>query len=351
MRHVLIVNDALSLGRLLKTTLSTLDPTIPVIVVSSVEDAILEGTRYPLDLLITDIQIQEIQRVDLINRIRSRQPDLRVIVIGGIFDDAHSKQVRALDADAYFTKPLNIPEFTAAARRFLGLDDSKEYQIGSEKDSEKRKPTPNLVDVLSGFRHRIGSRAVLLAGGNGKIQAQAGNVDEKSFQRWTPGILSAIDASTHLSHGLGKAVSESVIYSTGDNYDLMITPIYDVVLLAVLEKNSSTRHAQIFEELIEVRGVLEHIFREIGLASYSSSLSSREVTNGEEVTSSLGDLSISEDLSTLFEKIGGSVNKKQVDTFWESQPGQSTVEPNEPDTLSYDQAHRLGFTPEDSEEN
>ena len=55
MKHVLIVDDALDLGRLLQTALVMLDPAMPVVVVPSAEEAILEATRHQLDLLITDL--------------------------------------------------------------------------------------------------------------------------------------------------------------------------------------------------------------------------------------------------------------------------------------------------------
>jgi len=355
MRHVLIIDDALSLGRLLKTALSSLDSTMPVVVVSSAEDAILEGTRYPLDLLITDIQIQEILRVDLIGRIRSRHPDLRVIVIGSIFDDERSKQVKALDADAYFNKPLNIPEFTAAARRFLGLGDVGEFQAEIGEDSQTRStPTPQLVDVLTDFRRRSGALAVVLLDENGKILIQAGYLEEETYQRWIPEIMSAANVSYHLSRTLGKVVPENVMYFTGDNYHLVLTPVFTLVLLTVLEKNTLRRQqAFIFEETLKITKTLGSIFRDLGMESYPSAVSITELEESpaaEEIVTSAKNQVTTEDLSSLFAREGENKGTRQADSFWESLPGESPFESNEPDTLSFDQAQRLGFTPEESEE-
>jgi CheY-like chemotaxis protein len=56
MKHVLIVDDALDLGRLLQSALATLDIKVKTVVVPSAEEAILEAAHHPIDLLVTDIR-------------------------------------------------------------------------------------------------------------------------------------------------------------------------------------------------------------------------------------------------------------------------------------------------------
>ena len=56
-KRVLIVDDAMELGRLLMAALSTLEDKPDVTLVPSAEEAVLEAAHRPVDLMITDIRL------------------------------------------------------------------------------------------------------------------------------------------------------------------------------------------------------------------------------------------------------------------------------------------------------
>ena len=84
MKHILIVDDALEIGRLLQSALATLDMKIKTMVVPSAEEALLEAAHYPIDLLVTDIRLPGLSGTDLVRKMRSLHPALKVIMITGM---------------------------------------------------------------------------------------------------------------------------------------------------------------------------------------------------------------------------------------------------------------------------
>ncbi len=66
MKRVLIVDDAIDLGRLLQDAVKTAHPEVPILVVPSAEEALLEFSRLTVDLLITDIRLPGMSGLELI---------------------------------------------------------------------------------------------------------------------------------------------------------------------------------------------------------------------------------------------------------------------------------------------
>lgn len=81
MKRVLIVDDAIDLGRMLQDALKVMHPEIPITVVPSAEEALLELTRFSFDLLVTDLRLPGMNGLELIRKIRVRQPNIKVILM------------------------------------------------------------------------------------------------------------------------------------------------------------------------------------------------------------------------------------------------------------------------------
>ncbi len=68
MKRILIADDALELGRLLQTVFLTLDPKLSIQVVPSAEEALLESSRKPIDLLVSDVRLPGMSGLDLVRK-------------------------------------------------------------------------------------------------------------------------------------------------------------------------------------------------------------------------------------------------------------------------------------------
>ncbi len=84
MKRVLIVDDAIDLARLLQDAIKTVHPDIPISVVPSAEEALLESTRFTIDVLVTDLRLPGMTGLDLMRKIRVRQPNVKVILMTGL---------------------------------------------------------------------------------------------------------------------------------------------------------------------------------------------------------------------------------------------------------------------------
>ena len=112
LKRVLIVDDAMELGRMYQDALRTTYPGVPVSFVPSAEEAMLEATRYTFDLMIVDIRLPGMSGVDLLRKIRARQPGIKAIMITGLkIDDELRKKVETVHADKLLRKPLGVSQF------------------------------------------------------------------------------------------------------------------------------------------------------------------------------------------------------------------------------------------------
>jgi two-component system response regulator (stage 0 sporulation protein F) len=82
--HVLIVDDQKDVSRLLRSALETIEQGLEVSEAPSGEEAVLEATRVKVDLLIADFRLPGITGVELMKKIRTRNPEVKVIMVTGI---------------------------------------------------------------------------------------------------------------------------------------------------------------------------------------------------------------------------------------------------------------------------
>src|SRR5512142_2760365 len=120
MKRILIVDDAIDLGRLLQEALKTKHPDIPISVVPSAEEALLESRRFTIDVLVTDLRLPGMSGLDLIRKIRARQPDVKVILMTGLNPDNRLyKQKDELAPDIFMRKPIMPQVFLEAVDQLL----------------------------------------------------------------------------------------------------------------------------------------------------------------------------------------------------------------------------------------
>jgi CheY-like chemotaxis protein len=121
MKRVLIVDDAIDLGRLLQDALKVSRPETPITVVPSAEEALLEATRFKFDLLVTDLRLPGMSGLELIRKIRGRQPDIKVILITALMpEDRLVRQKDEVHPDIFIRKPLSVMTFLDAVDSLIG---------------------------------------------------------------------------------------------------------------------------------------------------------------------------------------------------------------------------------------
>src|ERR1044071_3378564 len=103
---VLLVDDQRDIVRLLHSTLQTLGHQLDIIDAPSGEEALLEASRKKVDLLIADYLLPGISGVELMRKIRARNPELKVILISGRSEERARNEMLSAGAVAVFDKPI-----------------------------------------------------------------------------------------------------------------------------------------------------------------------------------------------------------------------------------------------------
>ncbi len=93
-------------------------------------DALQIATAHPLDLLITDIQMPELDGYELIQQFRSPPPDatapdlrqVKIIVLSASVSRGDEERCLALGADRFLPKPLHAPDLLALLSELAGVE-------------------------------------------------------------------------------------------------------------------------------------------------------------------------------------------------------------------------------------
>ncbi|RPJ18564.1 MAG: response regulator, partial [Chloroflexi bacterium] len=118
---ILLVDDQRDIVRLLHATLQTLGHELDIIDAPSGEEALLEASRRKVDLLVADYLLPGISGVELMRKIRIRNPELKVIFISGMTERKARNEMLNAGAVATFDKPIPLADFLDTVERSLGL--------------------------------------------------------------------------------------------------------------------------------------------------------------------------------------------------------------------------------------
>ena len=109
--RIVIVEDQREVSRLLHSALDTLEYKLEIVEIPSGEEAILDSSRNPIDLLVSDYRLPGISGIELMRKVRKYRPKVKVILITGHSDPRIRKSVADAGADAFFIKPVPIADF------------------------------------------------------------------------------------------------------------------------------------------------------------------------------------------------------------------------------------------------
>ncbi len=394
MKHITIVDDAPDLGRVLQTLMLTITKDLVISVVPSAEEAMLYSGRHPIDLLVTDIRLPGISGLDLVRKIRSRHPDVKVIFITGLSDGPIVRQARDLNAEYFFYKPLDFPEFLAAVRKCLDLPDTGSLLIEQGAAPALATPTPApakaagpalpvnadsksaasiverleshllpaeppkelFTEIIANLRQGLGATAVFVLNETGHVVAQTGVLPKIDLEaEWTLSLFSALSSAEKVSRLIKGQAASHVHGYIGKDFDLAIASLGQLAMLAVLPKGrSGLRLALAFEELLAAQKDLDEIFKRMGVnKTITPAPAKTEPEPVPEPPEAAAPIPESEpalkDLEQLIARSGGKIKPEDADAFWESSPDSSKPAISSPDMITYDQAQKLGLAPKEGQ--
>jgi CheY-like chemotaxis protein len=352
--HVLIVDDQKDVSRLLRSALETIEQGLKVSEAPSGEEAILEATRNKVDLLVTDFRLPGITGVELMKKIRVRNPEVKIIMVTGVSEPRMLREVEESGSDAVFSKPVSIGDFLDAVERLLGLARTILHKTDTDK---KAAPLPEveerkgLSDLLIGLRKDLNAQAVLLLDSLGHVEAEAGQLpDPKVITPLGEALLGMFNAAQKVASLINHSENHLHLFDS-EAVDGIFLPVGPAHALLLVGKNLadtqslSAKMEVLFTARIEILHALQSIGIEVAVEKAPEPVKPQQRSAIDEP------FTRPEDLPREFLNIFNQLGKKTSDAnaFWDSAVEQGTTFA-EPDKLTYEQASRLGLTPDSEQE-
>ncbi|HVM71689.1 MAG TPA: response regulator [Anaerolineales bacterium] len=338
--RILIVEDQREVSRLLHSALDTLEYKLDIVEMPSGEEAILDSSRNPLDLLVSDYRLPGITGVELMRKVRKYRPNVKVILITGQTDPRIRREVSDAGADAFFIKPVPIADFLDSVERQLGLVGTilPPEPIAAKEEVEE---TPSLPDLMVNLRQELEAIAVLLLNDSGRILARAGDLPDSNEEiSLLSSLLSIYSAGQKVARLIGQKIASNWYVFNGAEYDLVFAPVGSVHAMLVIGKDLADE-----EHVLKTVDIFSEARRNIELAL-------GEIPPGipatrETPTTPLETVEPStHEMEPLFKEGRKKLKSDEVNDFWDK-AADAHKAPTKPDMLSYEQAKQLGLAPED----
>jgi len=342
---ILLVDDQKDIVRLLHSTLQTLGHKLDIVDAPSGEEALLEASRRKIDLLVSDYLLPGMSGVELMRKIKVRNPDLRVIFISGMTERKARDEMLNAGAIAIFDKPIPLADFLDAVERGLGLVRTI-FPPESSKEAETHRQS--LSELLGGFRQKIKADAVYLISDRARVLARAGDLHDSSMEVSLLSALMAIySAGLKVSRFIRQEHLDNYHVFRGGDHDMLLIPVdaSHALLLAGKGLANEDRILKTVEATLFVRGDVENVLQSLGV---SAPPITTEATIAEPEALPMLDEQEPEpevDLDELFATASKKSKVKDVDAFWDDAVEKAGSIPTNPDVITFDQARKLGLNP------
>lgn len=341
---VLLVDDQRDIVRLLHSSLETLGHELEIIDAPSGEEALLEASLRRIDLLIADYLLPGISGVELMRKIRARNPTLKVIFITGVTERKARTEMLNAGAVAMFDKPIPLADFLDAVERSLGLVRTI-FPPESSREAEEHRQT--LSELLGGFRQKVQADAVFLISDRGRVLARAGDLYDSSMEVSLLSAMMAIfSAGLKVSRFIHQENLENYHVFRSEDHDLILIPVdaSHALMLAGREIATAESILPVVQEMLLVRDEVEKVLKSLGVAPTSLE-AEPAISEPEPLAPGPQEPEPQVDLDALFASAGKNSTVKDIDAFWNDAVEKTGNIPTNPDVISFEEASKLGLTP------
>lgn len=347
---ILLVDDQRDIVRLLHSTLQTLGHKLEIVDAPSGEEALLVASRRKVDLLVADYLLPGISGVELMRKVKARNPEMRVIFITGMTDRKSRAEMLGAGALAIFDKPIPLADFLDAVERGLGLVRTI-FPMETTHENEERRQS--LSEILAGFRQKIKADAVFLINDRGRVLARAGDLYDSSMEVSLVATLMGIySAAFKVSRIIRQEHLDNFHVFRGGDHDLILIPVDSshALLLAGRDLANSDRILQTVNGMMFVRGDLENILRSLGVVP--AEVGAEPAVPEVEAVETPIFVPIQEeepepevDVDALLAAASKKKVLQDVDAFWDDAVEKAGNIPITPDVITFADAQKLGLKP------
>jgi CheY-like chemotaxis protein len=366
--RVLIVDDHQEIRTALRANLEALEVDLDLVDVPSGEEAIVEVVGTGIDLLIADIGLPGLSGIELYKKLKYTFPDMQVILITGLEEEDIHQEIADAGAEAFFFKPLKMPELLNAVRRTMGLD-----PVENAPETLQRLTKQNLDDFvterIADLRGELGAISILVIEKTGVISAETGIVPDTIYESHVmPLLLQTFSITNKISGFLGKDDPESVWYFSGDKYDLFWSHIdaeYGMMVITnpVTQNNDLSWVLTTLDLAIQEVSQIIHNLKGTPAVKTKSSTKDTKADKAKRKTPVKAELPQEKkqgangsaktksapkkaDKAAEEESELDNADENKVHEFWKAATLETEIQRiDSPDSLSFEQAQKLGFVP------
>jgi CheY-like chemotaxis protein len=312
--------------------------------------------------------------LEMVNWLRKRMPETKVILVTGVEDVATRRQISEAGVAAYFFKPIEITTFLDAVRNCLwsdlnevsltadqasvsgGPSLSSKPSISERPGTSEAKPSASkkfeikLDERLAALKGQVRAISVLLLNETGQVMEVAGNPSQlTSGSVLLPALMEAFRASQKVSNAMGKGTIDSLLYFTDAKQRIYLAPVdpsnallmvtigyYEPDKLGLLDR-------AIHRAVLDLRDILDQIQVEESLQ-----LASVEVKQTELPAEIIVDPETLAGVVEIFSQASKGGGKEEAEGFWETLGENNQLDGvSSKDVLTYDQARDMGLAPND----
>ena len=229
-KRILIVDDEAKVAFFLQESFESLGRNYQVVRTESGESALEEMEQKPFDVVITDLRMPGMSGLELMQQVREKSPDTRIILITAYGSDDVEAETRRLRAYRYFTKPFHVEDLIAAVQEALreGAASAPGVLVLSGERFDR------ITQRLNDLRYEVGAQCILLADITGQFITQVGHTEGATPLTLTSLMGGSFAADLEVARHLREDRSFNLHYHEGLRYDLYSTNIGDQLFLMLV---------------------------------------------------------------------------------------------------------------------
>jgi CheY-like chemotaxis protein len=340
--RILLIEDQPDIRGLLRSALGTLRGTdLEIFEAASGQQAVQEFSRGPIDLLVLKNRLPDIPGIELMHGLRAIRPDLRVIVITEASDRGKRDEILNAGALAVFEKPVPLGDFLDAVERGLGVSPTI-FPLEAALGAEARQP--RISDLLANLRQDIKAEGVFLINERGLVAVRAGGLHDGSMEvSLISGLAAIFSAGIKVARSYGQRDLRQYSVFPGESEDLILMPadLRYALVLAGRDLASAENREHSLDAMRAVCAELEGSLRQAEMPEESPPHVEPSASRTHDGSTEMDEL--------LRGSRDHAMRSEELESFWEEASAQSTEAPSDPDSLSFEEARKLGLTPDDSQ--
>jgi CheY-like chemotaxis protein len=356
-RLIVIVDDHVDVRRVLRGAVESMGSEYKVVDTPSAEEAWLVLSNQPVELLVLDVRLPGMSGLDFFKRLRSRKPDIKVILITGVSDPELRKQAETARANAFFLKPVNLAEFQQKVEKLLcpaGKKAESKPVLQPLTSVAKEKTLP---DILERLRLQTSAGGAVLLGKELKVLARAGIQPAWLAEAgWMHSLVLSYRIGVQKLFGEKIKPWESGLSLKGPGLEIAFFPINSEFILLLWSEQG---HPMGTGDAEDIKKAAAEILERLANARRSQpqpSSPQKADSFREEAPPQADQVLVTPshplDMDKLFIKgEKKKLNTKELNNFWEEIASEEAGYERDTGRISFEEARRMGLTPGGEEES